>query len=391
MSKYLSLFTLLTLLLFAQSSMKCEAGKCASASSSTTKQNKPKNLPPQKELSSSMKCEAGKCASGTSMPSQTSHTPSKKQSIEQLFNVRTIEVTSRLTSKKQVNYGYVVIPDSSIVDVTPRYGGYVEKLFANTLYTKVEKGEALALVYSPEVYKAKQDYINSIKYNQKTAMPEMLRSAKIKLQLLGVSEKEINAMTSNHTVDFFTTIYAPISGWIFEKKLNDGSSFSEKNKLFEIVRLEKIWIEAKLFQKQINILDTLKTFEIKVEGIPQTFQATDALLYPMLDPKEATATLRLSVNNEKELLKPGMYVKIYSQANEEERLVIPRTAAIRKNGTWYAFLATDFEGIYEPVEISVKPLDTKHFEVLNGLQLGDKLVENALFMMDSDAQINSIY
>ena len=278
-----------------------------------------------------------------------------------------------------------------MVDVTTWYSGFVEELYADTLYKKVNKGDALAKVYSPEVYKAKQDYINSINYNMKTSMPEMLKSSKIKLRLLGVSQKEINAIASKRYADAFTTVYAPISGWIFEKNINEGSSFNSKKRLFQIVNLDKVWVEVMLFQDELKNVDTLTKIKVKVKGLEKTFDATKSLLYPMLDPKEATATLRLMVENNSELLKPGMYAKVYSSATSKTRLVIPRTAAIRKSGTWYAFLATEFKGEYEPIEISVKPLDTKHFEVVNGLKIGDTLVENALFMMDSDAQINSVY
>ncbi len=64
---------------------------------------------------------------------------------------------------------------------------------------------------------------------------------------------------------------------------------------------------------------------------------------------------------------------------------------MRKNGQWYAFLATEFKGEYEPAKIELKPLDNKYFEIISGLNEGDSVVNNALFMMDSDAQINSIY
>ena len=86
-----------------------------------------------------------------------------------------------------------------------------------------------------------------------------------------------------------------------------------------------------------------------------------------------------------------MYAKVYASADAKSRLVIPRTAAIRKNGTWYAFLATEFKGEYEPIVIEIKPLDSKHYEIIKGLKEGDTLVNNALFMMDSDAQINGVY
>jgi len=363
---------LLTYIHAEESSMKCESGKCSSGTTTSTKKEIAINT-----VSKSMRT--------TQKVSKTAAT------VKQLFNVTLTQVKEISTAKEQVNYGYIVAEDSAMIDVLTWYDGFVVKLYANTLYTKVQKGDPLVTVYSPEVYKAKQDYLNSIKYNMKTSMPEMLRSSKIKLTLLGVSQKEIEHISKTHTADMYTTVYAPISGWIFEKNINDGASFNNKKRLFKIINLEKVWMEVKLFQNELAWLNTLSHFKVKVKGLKDTFEAKKSLLYPMLDPKEATATLRLTIDNKEETLKPGMYAKVHAMAKIHTRLVVPRTAVMRKNGTWYAFLATEFKGEYEPVELKVEPLDNTHYQILSGLNKGDTIVNNALFMMDSDAQINSIY
>jgi Cu(I)/Ag(I) efflux system membrane fusion protein len=311
--------------------------------------------------------------------------------VEQLFNVKTTKVKRLTTSKSQVNHGYIVAQESRKVDIHAWFSGYVVKLFADTLYKKVKKGDALAEVYSPEVYQSKQDYLHSLKFNEKRPSPEMLQSAQTKLHLLGVSTQEIKRIETERKVDEFTTIYAPQSGWIFEKNIRQGSSFNTQKKLFQIVNLEKVWLEVKLYQDQLEKLASLEHFIVKPKGVHQTFTAKKSLLYPELNTKEATATLRLILDNEASLLKPGMYAKVHASAPAKSRLVIPRTAAIRKNERWYAFLATEFKGEYEPIAIDIKPLDSEHYEILKGLNEGDTLVNNALFMMDSDAQINGIY
>ena len=361
-------------------------------------------LLPQTLLSeTAMKCEAGKCGSGTGKENMTkdidlpkvntrkTQTKKSKPTIKQLFNVRTIQVKKISSAKEQINYGYIVAQDTLKIDVTARYSGYVDVLFADTLYKKVKKGDVLAKVYSPEVYRAKQDYLNSINYNKTRPAPAMLKSAKINLLLLGVSLQEISQIQSQRKADEFTTIYAPLSGWIFEKNINQGSAFNSNKKLFQIINLDKVWAEIKLFQNELKKLDILQNFKVMPKSTNKVYEAKKSLLYPMLDPKEATATLRLIVDNEDGILKPGMYVKMHASSADKSRLVIPRTAAIRKNGIWYAFLATEFKGEYEPVKIELQPLDNKNFEVLKGLSSSDTVVNNALFMMDSDAQINGIY
>jgi len=366
MYKTITLLLLLPFMLFSETAMKCEAGKCASGDT-TMKKDIPKKS--EKDKPRSM----------------------KRPTIEQLFNVKTIKVREMTTSKKQVNYGYIVAQDSRVVDVLAWYSGYVDTLYADSRYKKVEKGELLAKVYSPEVYQAKQDYLNSLTYNMDHAAPGMLQSAMTKLSLLGISKKEISMIEKEKKVDEFTMIYAPVSGWIFEKNINQGSSFNAKKRLFQIVNLDKVWAEVKLFQNELKNLDTLQNFKVMPKSTDKVYEAKKSILYPMIDPKEATATLRLILDNADGILTPGMYVKVHASSADKSRLVIPRTAAIRKNGIWYAFLATEFKGEYVPIRIDVKPLDNKHFEVLKGLNTSDTLVNNALFMMDSDAQINSIY
>ncbi len=391
MTKTLAFCVLLTLT--AQAEMKCAAGKCTSGKETTQKA-----VPePKEEAKASTKMSPEEHAKMLKDEEAAKNTPEKikerknKRVIEQLFNIRTVKVKQLTASKEQVNYGYIVAEDSRKVEVASWYSGYVEALYADTLYKKVAKGEALAKVYSPEVYKAKQDYLNALKFNDTRATLGMLRGAKEKLRLLNVSKKEIELIKKRREVDEFTTIYAPISGWIFEKNLNLGSSFKKQQKLFEIVNLDKVWMEAKLFQNELKRLDTLKNFTLKVNGIAKVFKAEKTLLYPTFDPKEATATLRLLVDNYDEELKPGMYAKLHASADSSAKLVIPRTAALRKDGKWYAFLATDFKGEYEPVEIELEPLDNFYYIVKKGLSNGESIVNNALFMMDSDAQINSIY
>jgi Cu(I)/Ag(I) efflux system membrane fusion protein len=412
MIKYLYLI-FLPLFLLAENEMKCAPGKCSGGQSST------KNISNLKKPS--MKCEAGKCSSGKEMPKKehltsvsskdknemkcqagkcsgsketlknSSAKKDKPATVEQLFNVRVTKVKSITTAKEQVNYGYIKAKDSATVDVTAWFEGFVEELYADTLYKKVNKDEPLVKVYSSEAYKAKQDYINSLNYNKKNPMPQMLKSAKIKLELLNINKKEIKAIENRQTMSKFTTIYSPTSGWIFKKSINQGSAFSAKQKLFQIVNLDEVWAEVKLFQEQLQNLEMLKEFRVEAKGINKSFKAQKLLLYPKTEPNEATFTLRLNVKNTNELLKPGMYIKVYAKAKSKTRLVIPTTAAIRKNGKWYAFLATDFIGEYEPIEIEINQLNNEYYEVTKGLKEGDTLVENALFMMDSDAQINSIY
>ena len=315
----------------------------------------------------------------------------KEATVEQLFSVQTVKVQTQTTNHSKKNFGFIKADDARVYEVAPRFGGYVEKIFADKIYKYVRKGEPLAEVYSPEVYKAKEDYVNSYKYVKGRGTNGMLESARLKLELLDVNQKEIDAVVKHQSVSPMTTIYAPISGYIFKKNVSAGSAFNAKKVLYEIVNLDEVWVEAKIFEEDVAWIKSAKKFEVSFKSTPNTYQATSTLLYPKLDEKEATFTLRLRLKNKNAELFPGMYANIFSQDDAEEYLTLPANAVMRKDGKYYVFTVGEYEGEYDPLEVQVKLLNPNTYIITSGLKAGDAVVSNALFMMDSDAQINGLY
>lgn len=315
----------------------------------------------------------------------------KEATVEQLFSVQITKVKKVSTHKSRKNFGFVKADDARIYHIAPRYGGFVTKIYADKIYQYVKKDEPLLSLYSPEVYKAKEDYLNSYNYTKNRPNKGMLRSAKLKLLLLGVSEAEINKLIKTKKITQETTIYAPKSGYIFKKNVSLGSAFNAKTLLYEIVNLDEVWVETKVFEKDVPWLKTVQNFDVSFNTTPNHYKTTQKFLYPMVDEKEAALTLRLRLNNQKGELFPGMYAKVYSQTPNATYLTLPSEAVLRKDGKFYAFVVGEYEGEYEPVELDVAPLDAHTYIIKNGLKEGDAVVSNALFMMDSDAQINGLY
>jgi len=312
-------------------------------------------------------------------------------SVEQLFSVQTLKVKQESLSHTKKNYGFVKADEARVHHIAPRFGGFVEKIYADKIYKYVKKGEALVSVYSPEVYKAKEDYLNSYKYTKNKKNKGMLLSAKLKLELLGISKKEINQLIQKKKISQNTTIYAPVSGYIFKKTISDGSAFNAKAQLYEIVNLDEVWVEAKVFEEDISWLKDADKFTLHFKSTPNTYKATSTLLYPILDTKEATMTLRLRVKNPKKELFVGMYTSIISTDKKETYPTLPSDAVMRKDGKYYVFVVGEYEGEYDPLEVSVKPINAHTYIITDGVNAGDEVVSNALFMMDSDAQINGLY
>lgn len=311
--------------------------------------------------------------------------------VEQLFSVQTVKVRKIKTSHSKKHYGFVKADEARVYEVSPRFGGFVEKLYANKIYTYVDKGEPLAIVYSPEVFKAKEDYVNAYNYTRNRPDKGMLASAKRKLALLNVAPKEISEVVKKKRVSQYTTIYAPQSGYVFMKNIDEGSAFNAKTALFKIVNLDEVWVEVKVFEDDVKWLKHANDFRVSFKTTDKIYETHSKFLYPRLSPKEAALTMRLTLQNRDHALFPGMYADVLSGDTPKTYLTLPQSAVILKSGKYYVFIVGEFEGEYEPKEVTVRALDNQTYSVTSGLREGDEVVDNALFMMDSDAQINGLY
>jgi len=312
-------------------------------------------------------------------------------SVDQLFNLKTISPKRIQSAPIQEFFGYTTVDESRVIDVSPRFSGFVEILYADKLYKRVKKGEVLAKVYSPEVLQAKEEYLNSYKYNASHSSKAMLKSAREKLILLGVSVNEINSIARNKKVNSYTTIISPMDGYVFMKNINKGSAFKLGKKLFEIVNLDKLWVEAKIYTSNINQIPSFTNYKVKIDGQTTAHIAKVDKLLENVNIKEATATLRLSIDNKNNNIFPGLYTKIEARASNDNFLILPRTAVMRKNNKFYVFKAGEYEGEYEPFIVNAKAFDDKSYIIKSGVKENEKVINNALFMLDSDAQVNGLY
>jgi len=71
-------------------------------------------------------------------------------------------------------------------------------------------------------------------------------------------------------------------------------------------------------------------------------------------------------------------------------LILPKSAVLNKGKKHYVFIPLK-DGEFEPKEIEAKRIDSKRYEIVSGLKEGDEVIDNALFLLDSDAITNGLY
>jgi Cu(I)/Ag(I) efflux system membrane fusion protein len=316
----------------------------------------------------------------------------------QLIGVRTEPVILAPMCKDFRAVGHVAYDESSLADVNLKVHGWITKLYVSRTGQKVTRGQPLLSLYSPELYNAEQDFLLA---TQGAAIPSlspgsgpnrvetMARAARQRLHLLGLEEAQIDALARQGTPSESVPIAAPASGFVIEKNVVEGASVDTGMRLYRIAALNKVWIEAQVYEADLANVHAGQAASVTLDYVPgRTYDAKVAYVAPYLDPQTRTAQVRLELSNEELDLRPGMYASVTLGADLGPRVQVPSAAVVYTGPRRLVFVDLG-QGRFRPEEVSVGASSNGMYEVLSGLKPGDKVATSGVFLIAAEARIST--
>ena len=303
--------------------------------------------------------------------------------VEQLFNIKTIKVKKKSIELSRNYNGYAQIADDRLYSITLTQNGFVRGLTAPNIYDKVSKGQKLFEIYSPEIYKAQIELISAKKFSSALA-----KNIETKLKLYDVSPRNIKAIKRANRAFKYLPYYAPYSGVVVKKEITEGSAVKEGMEVYTIADLSKVWVLAKAYEQDRAFIHQGSRVEVSFTGDKKRHLATIDFIYPLVDARNKTIDFRITLDNQDEKIQPNAYANIKLLSEKKEQLILPNTAVITKGKKHLVFIPSEYEGEYKSKMVQAKRSNATQFEILSGLKEGDTVVNNALFLLDSDVQIN---
>jgi Cu(I)/Ag(I) efflux system membrane fusion protein len=195
--------------------------------------------------------------------------------VKQLFNIQKVSVKKISFKEQKSFYAKTKIADNSIKAVALRYDGFINRLFIDKEYQFVKKDQRLFNIYSKEALAIHQEFLVS-KQISRSAKSNAIR----KLQLL-----ELKGLTKFKKPIYDFNILSPFEGYVIEKNILEGSSIKKGKTLLKIADLSKLWVIAKVYQKDIGFIKKGMKAKISIDGFkPST--ATVNFIYPKVDTKD---------------------------------------------------------------------------------------------------------
>lgn len=322
-------------------------------------------------------------------------TPERRQLIGlQIATVKEKVLTGRIDTTGLVE------PDEQLEGyVQTRFAGWVRRVFVNQTYQLVRKGQPLFTIYSPDLVSTENEYLIALKASRRlgaSSIPTVADGAQSlaaaaldRLKLFGVPPREIARLRWEGTTREAVEVDSPMTGYVVERNALPNMYVQPDTKLYAITTLSNIWIYAAVFQNQIGQVKVGNPVSVAVDAYPgRVFDGRVDFIWAAMDPATRTARVRCSFANPGGLLKLGMYVSVSITPQLGRGLVIPDTGVFR-TGEHNVVFIDRADGYLTPTEVELGAHLNHSFQVLKGLNAGERIVSSANFLIDSESQLQA--
>ena len=228
------------------------------------------------------------------------------------------------------------------------------------------------IAYDPELYQAEEEYLQALNgwlSSHAVANPEMrtqaerlVESAKLRLKLLGLSDRLIEEMISWQGPDKRLLLADP-----------DG----------------RVWVYAPVYEFELSKISVGQRMTVESQAIPgQVIEGTVQSIDSVLDATTRTARVRAIVTDPAHLLKPEMFVNASIVVELGNVLAVPEEAVF-DTGTKRIVFVDKGKGLFEPRDVTVGAKADGFYEVNAGIDESERVVTSGNFLIDSESRLKA--
>jgi Cu(I)/Ag(I) efflux system membrane fusion protein len=292
--------------------------------------------------------------------------------------------------------GRVTWDETALHDVSLKVRGWVGELHVGAVGDRVERGEVLFTLYSPELYAAQREYLLAREAQaraRETGAPEradyLVAAARNRLRLWDLAPADLERVAASGAPLEFLPIRSPARGYVIEKEIVAGGAVEPGQRLYRIAPLDPVWVEAEVYERESPLVAAGMRAEIEVPSLPgRRFEGTVAWVHPSVSERTRTVRVRVELPNPDLTLRPDTFATLHLDAAPQERLVVPLSAVLHAGERSFVFLDLG-EGRLRPQPVEVGMRVGEEIEILAGVAEGQAVVASATFLVASESRLRA--
>jgi Cu(I)/Ag(I) efflux system membrane fusion protein len=319
----------------------------------------------------------------------------------QNIGVKTVTVQRKRLSREIRTVGRIAYDEKRMRQISFKVGGWVEHQYADFVGQEVQKGEPLLEIYSPDLVSTQEEYLlalrnrNLLQGSSDRAIAkgaeDLLQSSETRLRYWDISDAQIKALREQGTITRNMILHAPFRGIITERKVLEGGYVQPGQSVYHIADISTVWVYAEIYEYEAPWLKAGQKATMTLSYEPgATYHGRTTFIYPYVKNMTRTIQVRMEFSNSEDYkLKPDMWAKVTLYAAvARDGLAVPIQSVIRTGIKDIALVALP-GGRFEPREVHLGPQAGGEFQVLSGLEEGEKVVTSAQFLINSESNLQA--
>jgi membrane fusion protein, copper/silver efflux system len=318
-----------------------------------------------------------------------------------------VSIEKRAEQMEVESFGVIGYDTREAGSISARISGRVEKLFVKYRYQKINKGQRILDLYSPELVTAQENFLFLMQ--QDPGNSDFIRAAREKILLLGMSPQQLDQVISSGRPAMTIAVYSQYDGHVHESvkgggmqevsnemkdisriteelTLKEGMYVQKGQSIFTVFNPARAWAVLNIFGENQSLVKQGNSVRVIPETAPgKDFRATISFVEPFFRKESKTLTARVNFNNAVLQIPVGSQVKATIFANARDAYWLPREAVLSLGLDKVVFLRSD--GGFRAHRIQTGIVHKGHIQVSSGLGIADSVAANAQYLMDSESFI----
>ena len=238
----------------------------------------------------------------------------------------------------------------------------------------VKKGQLVAELDNSALAQAKAQYENNkANFERSDELYKFGGESKANWQAMQTAY-EVSKSTYENMLEN-TTLVSPISGVVTARNYDVGD-MAAGMPIFVVQRINPVKIMISVSESLYTYVKKGMAVEVELDALPeQKFSAKVSRITPSIDASTRTFPVELTLANDKELVKPGMYARVTMNYGTRKNIVVPDVAVVKQLGSGNRYIYVynqDGTVAYKKVELGRRFGDK--YEILSGIADGDVVV-----------------
>jgi Cu(I)/Ag(I) efflux system membrane fusion protein len=303
--------------------------------------------------------------------------------------------------------GLVAYDPNSSVNVAARISGRIEKMYVNYKYQKVNKGQKLFDLYSPELLTEQQNFIYLITNDSENS--SIIKASKQKLLLYGMTNQQINLLVSTRRANPVISLYSPASGIIQGTEsmikstdaamqssgsttenltVKEGDYIKKNEVIFKLMNTDKVWGVFNVLQGYNSLIKPNQSIRITTEINEKEFiNARINFIETQFNTTDKSNRIRVYLNNNTLKLPIGLRLQGIVETNSVKGIWLRKQALVNIGNKKIVFLKRNNGFKASAVKTGIEIND--FVQIIDGISVQDTIADNAQYLIDSESFIKT--